>query len=208
MWTLNVKRTVIFLVVVIVIVGSAHLLHSYQVWRNSSTFKAQAEAAWNDTPRRPSDSVQMMKVYLLLEPRDYEAREELGFWYLSAGAFSSASATLEELVRTLEKQDPPDVPVIQRVRRKAIDAAMAQGRCQDAVYHLEILKKELPDDADVLNLLGKCKVTLRREDDAVKNFSEAIQLRPERVDIYHNKAMTLRFSPAQNCRKPKSAWRR
>ena len=168
MWTLNVKRTVIFLVVVIVIVGSASSLAQLPGLAQLIDLQGPGGSRLERYPRRPSDSVQMMKVYLLLEPRDYEAREELGFWYLSAGAFSSASATLEELVRTLEKQDPPDVPVIQRVRRKAIDAAMAQGRCQDAVYHLEILKKELPDDADVLNLLGKCKVTLRREDDAVR----------------------------------------
>ena len=169
-------------------------MHSYQVWRHSTTFKAQAEAAWNANPRRLVDAIQMMRAYLRLEPRDYEAREELGFWYLSSGAFSAASTTLEELMRTLEKQNPPDVPAIQRVRRKLVDTALAQGRCADAAFHLELLREELPDDVDILNRLGKCKVTLGREEDAIQNFSEAIRLKPERVDIYYNKAMALRFS--------------
>ena len=197
MRTLNVKLAVVFLTAVIVIAGSTHLLHVYQLHRKSSSFKTQAEAAWNDTPKRYLDAITLMRVYLLLDPKDYEAREELGFWYAATGRFSEASMALEELVRALEEQNPPDVPTIQRVRQKLIDAAMAQGRCADAVYHLEILRKELPSDVDVLNRLGKCKVTLGREEEAIRNFSEAIQMRPDRFDIWYNKAMVLRFPPVQ-----------
>ena len=79
MQTLNVKRTLIFLAVVIIVAGSAHLLHSYQLKRHSSTFKTQALAAWNDNPRRDVDALKLMWAYVLLKPQDYEAREELGF---------------------------------------------------------------------------------------------------------------------------------
>ena len=155
MRTLNVKRTVIFLVVVIVVAGSTHLLHSYQLQRNSSSFKTQAEAAWNDNPRRDSDAFQLMRAYLVLEPQDYEAREELGFWYADSGRFAIASSNPGRIGQDAREARSAGRAEIQEVRRKLIDAAMAQGRCADAVDHLEILKEELPDDADVLNLLGK-----------------------------------------------------
>ncbi len=198
MQKLNIRRAIILLVMVIVLAGSAHWLHSYQIHRNAAAYKNLAEAAWNDNPQRISDAVALMKSYLTLKPHDYEAREELGFWYADCGQFPSASATLEELVKVLEKQKPPDLPRIQKVRRKLIDSALAQGRCGDAVSYLKILNQELPDDVDVWNLLGKCQVTLGREEDAIKSFTTAIGLKPDRIDIYYNKAMALRFPPVQN----------
>jgi len=198
MRTLNVKRTVVVLVVLIVLAGSAHLLHSYQLQRNSSSFKTQAKAAWNGKPRRNLDALKLMNAYLVLEPHDFEAREELGSWYFDSGRLRDASAILEELVRELEEQAPPDLATIQRVRHKLIDAAVAQGRCSDAVTHLEILKKQLPGDVDVLNVLGRCQVALGREDDAIKSYTAAIKLKPERFDISYRKAQTLRFPPKQN----------
>ena len=88
MRTLNVKRTVILLVAVIVVAGSAHLLHSFQLQRNSSSFKTQAEAAWND--KRDHGRPALMWAYLLLKPQDFEAREEFGSWFLASGRFGKA----------------------------------------------------------------------------------------------------------------------
>src|SRR5271157_4117446 len=136
MRTLNVKRAVILLVVVIVVAGSTHLLHSYQLQRKPASYKTQATAAWQDNPRRAAEAFQLMRAYLGLEPKDYEAREELGQWYFESGRFTNASSTLEELLRALEKRDPPDVAKMQAVRWKLINSAMAQRRCADAVYHL------------------------------------------------------------------------
>ena len=104
---------------------------------------------------------------------------------------------LEELVRALEKQNPPDVAAIQRVRWKLIDTDMQQGRCGDALYHLDVLAKELPSNAQVWNLRGKCLISLAKEEEAIKSFSEGITQRPDRVNIYANKAMALLYSPVQ-----------
>ncbi len=198
MRTLNVKLTAVVLVVVIVLAGGTHLLHSYQLQRKSSLFKTQAEAAWNDAPKRYSDAVSMMKVYLRLVPQDYDAREKLGTWYIESGRLGAAYTTLEELVRALERQDPKDdatIETIQRVRRRLIDAFMAQGQFLDAVHHLTELKRDLPTDVGVLTRLGKCYISLGQEKEALANFSEAIAVRPERFDIYYDKAMALLFSP-------------
>ena len=50
MRTLNVKAAVILAIVVVVVAGSTHLLHSFQVVRHSSTLKDNAVAAWDATP--------------------------------------------------------------------------------------------------------------------------------------------------------------
>ena len=136
-----------------------------------------------------------MRAYLLIEQHDTAAREELGSWYLASGNFTKAAGTLEELIRTLEQQDPPDLPRLQAVRRKVVEAYMVRNRFSDAAFHLEILRQQLraagQDDADVLVNLAKCKIKLGREDEAVKDFSDAITLKPERVEIYYYKASAL-----------------
>ncbi len=181
MRTLNFRLTAVLFVVVTVIVGSTHWLHSYQLQRESSSFKIQAEAAWNATPMRYSDAVALMASYLRLRPDDCEAREELGAWYLALHKLDTASKMLEELVRALEKQNPPDVAAIQRVRWKLIDTDMQQGRCGDALYHLDVLAKELPSNAQVWNLRGKCLISLAQEEEAIESFSNGIAQRPDRV---------------------------
>ena len=53
--------------------------------------------------------------------------------------------------------------MIQEVRRKLVEVAVKQHRWGDAADQLEILVKELPNDVDLINLLGKCRITLGRK---------------------------------------------
>ncbi len=201
MRTLNVKLAVILVVVIVVVSGSAHLLHSYQVQRHSTSFKTQATAAWNDNPRRVPDALRLMQAYVHLVPQDYEASEQLGFWYFESGKTTNAVLTLEELMRGLEKQNPPDAAKMREVRWELIKSYMAQGRLVDAKYYLEMLKKEPPVDVEVLFALGKCLISLKEfdgPDGALANLSAALAKAPDNVDIYVKKAMTLRFSPMHN----------
>ena len=104
MRTLNVRRTVILLVAVIAVAGSAHLLHSYQLQRNSSFYKTQAKAAWDHNPRQVPEALRLMATYLVLEPLDIEAREELGVWCADSGrfdlAFNNAGGACEDRRKT------------------------------------------------------------------------------------------------------------
>ena len=208
MRTLNVRRLLVVLVTVLVVAGSAHLLHSYQVQRKSLTFKTHAESLWKDVPREESgaikhdtesaracmEAVRLMSAYIALEPHDNDAIEKVGCWLLECGRPGLAAGIFEELLRTLEAKNPPDLPTIQRVRREVVEAAMKQGRCLDAVSHLKILREQLPDDVDVLDQLGKCLVALGQEEEAINSFSAAIKLRPDWVDVYVRKAAILRGS--------------
>ena len=206
MRTFNVKLAVVLLVVVIAVVGSTHLLHSYQLQRKSTWFKNQAETAWTATPRRFADAIASMKVYLRLEPR---LRSEGGNGYVVSRLAPAhpASTTLEELVRALEKQDPPDVAGIQRVRRKLIRAEMDPGTMRGCHLPPGDSPKELPSNVDVLDSLGKCQIMLMRETEAIANFSEAIGQRPDRMDIYYTRPWPCVIL-CRIGRRPKSAWPR
>ncbi len=169
MRTLNLKRAAILLVAVIAVAGSAHLLHSFQLQRNSAVFKNQAKAAWDD--HRITEALQMMRDYLRVEPSDLEAREELGVWYAESGRFGAASTTLDELLRTLEKEKRPDLPTIQRLRWKLVDLDMNHlSRPGDALDYLKKLKDELPDDPEVWNDMGRCLNGVGKEEEALASF--------------------------------------
>jgi len=198
MRTLNVRRAIVLFVVTIVIVGSTGLLHSYQLNRHAKKIKQQAEAAWNDNPRRAADAIQAIRSYLVLKPQDYEARETLGCWCFDTAQFPAAMQIMEELVRVLEHQTPRDEEekaVIRKARlearRKAADAAFRLERYLDAKTHLELLKNELPDDADLLVMLGKCQDRMKEEEEAVKSFTPAIKQKPDWVEVYIRKANAL-----------------
>ena len=202
---LNVKATVIFLVVLIVVVGGTHLLHSYQISRHSSTFHDMAVAAWNDKPRRDADAFKGMNEYLYLKPTDFKAWQELGGWLAESGHFKAAADKLEELVRALEKQDPPDKTMLDDVHRALIVVWMDDLHNQPAAEsHLKALLQpynlDHPEtiDAEGANLLwqlGNCQRKQRREEDAIKSYKMALanDANKDRVDIYYDLAMTYQF---------------
>ncbi len=192
---LNVKATVIFLVVVIVVVGGTALLHSYQITRHSSTFYDMAVAAWNDKPRRDADAFQSMKDYLALKPTDFKARQELGGWLAESGRFKAAADVLEELVRALEKQVPPDQKLVDEVHRKLVMIWMVDlHNYQAAEAHLNaLLQPYSPDhpeqiDAEGANLLwrlGDCQRKQRKEEEAIESYKKGAGQRREQGPCQH-----------------------
>ncbi len=207
---LNVKATVIFLIAVIVVVGGTHLLHSYQISRHSSTFHDMAVAAWNDKPRRDADAFQCMKDYLALKPTDFKARQELGGWLAESGRFNASADVLEELVRALEKQDPPDKTMLDEVHRSLIVVWMDDLHNQPAAEsHLRALLQPYVNvppeqiDAEGANLLWRLGDCLRKQhkdeknEEAIKSYKMALanDANKGRVDIYCDLAMTYQFGP-------------
>jgi tetratricopeptide (TPR) repeat protein len=221
MRSLNVNAAVILLVVVIVLAGGTALLHSYQITRHSSTFYDMAKAAWNNKPRREADAFQSMKDYLALKPTDFKARQELGDWLVESGHFKSASDVLEELIRTLEKQDTPDTKLINEVHRKLVDIFIDhfhdnQAALQAAESHLKALLEAYPPDhpekmdgegATLYMRLGDCQRKQHKDDEAIDSYKFALSndANKDRVDIWLDLAMTYQYglvkkmTEAQKC---------
>ncbi len=208
MRTLNVKATVIFLIVLTVVVGSTHLLHSYQVSRHSTLFRTMAREAWNATPRRADDAIQCMTNYLSIEPNDFEAVKDLGFWQAETGRFNAAANRLEELLRMLEKNGGPDKhkEMMGDIHRELVQIYMkGLKKWADAEGHLEALLQDYPLDrpqeidiggAALLQRLAECQRHQRQEKEAIESYTKALA-NPKnrgRYDIYRDWAMTLRYA--------------
>jgi tetratricopeptide (TPR) repeat protein len=206
MRTLNVKAAVILLIVVIAVVGSTHLLHSYQVLRHSSTLYDMAVAAWKETPRRDVDAIQCMRSYLVLKPQDYKAVKELSGWLVETRRYSAAAMTLEELLRGLEKQDPPDMKMLKEVRRQLAFIWMDNLRNLPAAEtYLKGLLQDYPLDhpeqldaegAELVWRLGDCQRKQGKEREAIACYKQALANDKNkcRVDIYYDLAMTMLFN--------------
>ena len=106
-------------------------------------------------------------------------------------------------MRTLERQASPDVPTIQRLRWKAINAALGMGNrpppwtpgTQEGSSSGGAIQLNPGSvEAATLDQLGKCLISLGQEREAIENFSAAIRLNPERIDIYTHKARGLALS--------------
>ena len=144
------------------------------------------------------DAVKLMSVYCFSNRRISKPARSWAPGMLASGAFSAASMALEELVRALEKQDPPDVPDDSKGAAEIDQRRHGPGTMHGCRLPLGDPQAGTALDADVLNELGKCKVTLGREEEAIENFSEAIQLRPERSTSTTTRRWPCVFLPCRN----------
>lgn len=62
----------------------------------------------------------------------------------------------------------------------------AQGRHQDALVHLQKAVARAPQDAEVLNDLGKTLAALGQHDEAIANYQRATRINPRLVHAWHN----------------------
>ncbi len=205
MRTLNVKAAVILVIVVIIVAGSTHLLHSFQVFRHSSTLKDRAVAAWNEKPRRDEDALRYMKDYLGFQPKDFEAVQRYADWLVEVNRCGPAAMTLEELVRNLEKEEPPDAKLLSEVRRRL--AAIWMDKLQNwraAQAHLKVLLQNYPvnhpeqldsEGAELVWRLGYCYSKQAKDKDAIDCYKRALanDANKGHVEYYYHMACTLLY---------------
>ena len=185
MRTLNVKAAVILLIVAIFVVVSTALLHNYQLLRASSRERSRTWPLRRGTrPRaRDVDAIQGMRAYLVLRPNDYDAIQKLGGWLIEAKRFGLAANTLEELMRGLEKQDPPDAKMIAEVHQQLAGLWIEKlGNPSAAEQHLPALLQNYPADhpeqldsegAMLLLHLGDCYRQQGKVDKAIECYMKA-----------------------------------
>ncbi len=98
--------------------------------------------------------------------------------YIRSGNHSKAIDNLKRLIY-LQPADPV-------LRGRLTDELMKAGQFQDAeTVVLSILQSD-QSDAGAWNTLGKIYVELKRQDDAVKAFRKAIELRPDLLEAKEN----------------------
>ena len=66
-----------------------------------------------------------------------------------------------------------------------------QGKHEETLVQGEVLAKQFPDKAFTPNLLGAVNVALGRLEQAVENFTQALQIKPDYAEAHANLGMTL-----------------
>ncbi len=158
------------------IVGlGVYFLHKWQVRRQTGIFLAMAQEA--ETSGNLVKAINSYGQYLALAPRDADAQARYGLMLFEARAYARASQAFEAVLRV--------DPGAGDVRRKVVKADIFIDRVPDARDHLEnYLLKQFPDDAELLDLEGRC---LARDGEylaAGRSFAAAIQHDPARTEAY------------------------
>ncbi len=207
MRTLNVRLAVVLAVIAVVFGSGVYLLHGYQVRNNADMFLEQADRAeerakaaaeeendWLEN-KAYNDAIRCLYWYVRLMPEEVEVRERLGL--MLADRFEEAGpANRNRLFRQAFGQLETTVglgPGREVARRRLVKMFMSIGRYQDAREHLEdFLLKSNPEDAELLEQLGQCRLRTGEYDAARKTFGKAIECGPDRATAYASLAGLLR----------------
>src|SRR6266700_1328405 len=147
---LNRKVLLLLLVGTLLLGGGIHLLHGFQVRRNTPALLAQAEKLEEDN--KLEDATFLLRLYLRRAPADADARVRYALLRVkldrSPRELQEAYQGLEDLLR--------DQPDREDVRRQAVVLAMLLREHAAARYHLEQLLKAKPNDGELEWLTGEC----------------------------------------------------
>jgi cellulose synthase operon protein C len=152
-----------------------YFLHKWQAQRQAGLFLAKAREA--ESNGNVGKALDLYGKYLVFVPKDIDAQSQYGSLLADVHAYDRACRAFEAVLR----RDPTQSDI----RRKAVKAAMAIGRMSDARDHLKnYLRKEFPDDAELLDLEGRCQASAGEYNDAASSFETAIARDPTRLTAY------------------------
>jgi cellulose synthase operon protein C len=181
------RKAVLILVGVLVVAGAGvHFLHRYQCKRNAHELFDQAMQM--EKEGRLGEGVNYLEQYLGLVPSDTEALAKLGFWLVrdakSDRVRLRAMMVLDQVLRRNSARSD--------VRREVAGLAVRLRHFSDARDHLAILRRETPDDPELMYLAGRCEVGAKQYQVGAELFSKAFQLAPAHVELALDYAALLR----------------
>jgi tetratricopeptide (TPR) repeat protein len=175
---LNLKAFLVLVLALAVLTTGAYFVHGYQLTRNADALLAQAtrEQEAGHTP----EALGYLDAYLHFRPRDDEARERFA---KILGQSSQRVIELERVQHDLERvlqAHPERFDLLS----EAAAVAMRRGRPDEALIHLEKLRKHSPADTDVLDQLARAQEQLLRFPAAAKDYQDAVKHDPHRISCY------------------------
>jgi len=219
----NLRLFGVLVAIVVVFGTGIYKLHDYQVKENAPVFLGEARHAVEEAEQAKADknpekagkayglAFKKYEEYLKFAPYDIDALEEYGLLLADLRSYNMARDRLEEVLRRAQSagEDRP------KIRRRLVDMAIEIGQlCQDPRFvpdaaersrqtarwygvardHLEnYLLQESPDDAELLELLGRCQAAGGEYKAAAKSFRRAIDSAPHLVEAYPRLAGLLRL---------------
>ena len=175
---LNVRLLVRAAAAVTVVATVVHLVHGFQVGRQSRDYLRAAEEALaaND----PTEALTHLGRYLVLRPGDVGVQVKYGLLLERLATTDAARRRAYRYLEQVVRGDPDNV----RLRQTLGHLAVKLGRFKDAARHLERLRGADVDRAELEQTLAWCHLGSGDNDQAVQCFTSAIRLAPRRVINY------------------------
>eukprot|EP00456_Euglypha_rotunda_P023873 TRINITY_DN196_c2_g1_i1.p1 TRINITY_DN196_c2_g1~~TRINITY_DN196_c2_g1_i1.p1 ORF type:complete len:1431 (+),score=358.04 TRINITY_DN196_c2_g1_i1:9213-13505(+) len=174
MRTLNLRWVAGLLVAFVVLGGTTHLLHGYQMSRIATAFLRQARRA--EAENRPAEALRDLRNYVKLAPDDNEGLALYGKQLAEVGRTDSAYMTLEKVLR--------NEPEREDVRRLLVRLAIQLGRLTEARGNLDELLQHSPQDSELWELKGICQFSQSEYGQSQESFKSAISFAPDRLGCY------------------------
>lgn len=172
---LNVRLLGGLLTATLVLGLGSYALHAYQMDRHAGAYLREARRAQEEG--RPFDAVRHFRRYVKLAPQDAEGLALFGIQLADLNELEPAYLMLDQALRREPQRD--------QWRRHLVETAIELQRYSDARANLEDhLLKEHPDDAELLNQLGRCQVALGQDDEAARTFESAVEADPQLLESY------------------------
>jgi tetratricopeptide (TPR) repeat protein len=186
--SLNVKYLACCLVISLLSAGGVHFLHGYQVKRNAGALLTQAYQA--EEKGELNQAADYFSRYLRLAPFDTDALARYGLLLADERLARTPKARVRALLvlNSVLRREPER----RDVGRRAAHIALDLQRFQDAQEALEKLRKPVPDDREVEQLLARCQEGKGNYKEARKCLENAIKLSPTQIENYERLASLLR----------------
>jgi tetratricopeptide (TPR) repeat protein len=188
----NNKR-VLMLAGVLAVLGIAiHVAHGFQVDRNVEQLWEQALVVEREGKLKLA--AECFDLYVRLVPEDTEGLLRLGLVLEKLADTTRERWRPFYLLDQVLRRDDDRLDDVQRLdlRRRVARLATEVYRFSDARDHLKILLQALPEDAELLQLKGRCLAADRRFKEAEPCYEQAVKLDPKRVDLSVEFAELLR----------------
>jgi len=201
MFRINYRFLAVVLVCSVLVAGGIHALHYVQTRRSAHVHLERAQAARQEG--NLPEAVDLFRRYLQLVPNDVDALAEYGV------SLTERCAQLLELRRPRTPQEDDELRrslgqaygVLERVlrsqpdredqvalRRSLARVAMYLRRFKDALEQLQNPAMAATKDWEILEMKAVCQEVTGEKVQAVVTYDEAIQLAPDQLDVYPERA--------------------
>jgi len=175
------------IVIVLVLAGGVHAVHTLQYGKHATTWKSLAEAAKADEDT--AQQINYLRRYTALEQDDAQAFEDLGNALMSTNRYFEAQLPLATALSAYQSEEKTED--VMRVRRAQLEISLGIGRFKEAETMLNALINTNikpgtidPEQAKYREQLARCRMAEGDWKDAASELQKAIELDPTRPDSY------------------------
>ncbi|MFM9963082.1 MAG: VanZ family protein [Planctomycetaceae bacterium] len=162
----------------VVLIGTVHVVHGWQVKRHSGALMEMGRQAQKAGDLKGARDY--IARYVGLMPDDVGALSDYGLLLDQTHAGPRQARQVFMVYEDVLRADPTR----EEIRRRQIEIAMEAGRSSDALVHVRVLRQSYPTDGKLDYQAGRCFEEIAEYDAAVKSYEAALEHSPDLLDTY------------------------